>query len=328
MPQTEPLQEASEADDEAMSRDTRVEQLLQSWNLPFELDLKYPLSRLIIEEVTQIRDQPHRAPKTTVDQYVTHMRHGAIFPPIVLSAPAFLVDGNARVEACRILNRKTFPAYKVKFPHLGMAPMIGAALNQLGGDRLSDEEIVKAAEAMMAEAYPDESIARTLGRSMGHVRNVRRDRTFRDAIKRIGREDVRLPKQVARVLAGIKNDEPLKAAIEVVHHAKPALKDVTKLVQAIEATHSDAEALASITGVATQWGPVTGPPPTTAKRSLSGSQAKKALELVRKILALGDSPADLVLGNDEEAAKAWSQLNILSTKVLALSAGKDVEPTA
>ena len=249
-------------DEDENMRDTRIEQLLQSWNLGFELDLTFPLARLKLEEVTQIRSEAHRAPKSTVEQYVTHMRHGAIFPPIVIASNALLVDGNARVEACKVLNRKSFPAYKVKFPQLGMAKMVGAALNQMGGDRLSDEEIIIAAEAMMQNGYGDDSIARTLGRSISHVRNVRRERSFRETAERTGVAEARLSKQVQRILAGIQHDEPFKAAVELVTLANPSTKDISTLVNQVEKTRSDAEALAHIETLKQQWGPVTGPPPT------------------------------------------------------------------
>jgi len=299
-------------------RDTRIEHLLEDWKLPYELDQNFPLSRLKIEEASQIRAEAHRAPKVTVEQYVTHMKHGANFPPIVVATNAMLVDGNARVEACRGLGRKTFPAYKVKFPHLGMAKMIGAALNQMGGDRLSDEEIVVAAEAMMDESYSDEAIARTLGRSVSHVKNVRKDRVFRAALERTGLGEVRFPKQVVRALADIQHDEPFKAAVEVVKRHSPSAQDAKQLVDAIDKTRSDAEALAAIRTMDEKWGPVSGPPPRP--RSLSRSNAKKALSCVKDLLDLGKEPGDLVMPGNDEARQLWVRLTNLATNVQALYA--------
>jgi hypothetical protein len=303
-------------EDDAVVRDTRVETLLESWSLPFELEQDFRLARLDFNDATQIRQEAHRAPKSIVDQYVTHMRHGAIFPPIVIGTNMMLVDGNTRVAACKTLNIKSFPAYKVRFPHLGMARLIGAALNQMGGDRLAEEEIVVAAEAMMAESYGDEAIARTLGRSVGHIRNVRRDRVFRDAVERTGLGTVKLSKQVQRVLAGIQHDEPFKAAVDVVRRANPALKDITQLVSQMDATRSDADAIAVVKRAEEQWGPVSGPPP--APRPLNRSRAKKALVHVRALLEFGENPAGLVVPDDDQAQKDWQHLNTLSTMVLAL----------
>lgn len=311
------VEKALQFEDESMVRDTRIEGLLDEWKLPYELEQSFPLAKVKIENATQIRDEAHRAPSDNVEQYTTHMKHGAIFPPIVLGTNAMLVDGNTRVEACRRLGRKTFPAYKVKFPHLGMAKMIGAALNQMGGDRLSNEEIVNAAEVMMTEGYGDEAIARTLGRSVSHVRNVRRDRTYREAAERTGVDSLPIQKAHQRVLAAIQHDEPFKAAVELIARAKPSVKDTSALVDRIDKTRSDAEALAQIHAIETQWGPVTGPPPNP--RSLSRSRAKKALRHVRDLLAEAEaSPAAVVLPDDAEAAALWQRLGTVVTNVLAL----------
>lgn len=300
-----------------MVRDTRAEALFTDWGLPFELEPQFPLLRLKLENATQIRVEEHRAPSETVDQYTIHMKHGAAFPPIVVASTGMLVDGNTRVAACKNLNLKVFPAYKVKFPHLGIAKMIGAALNQMGGDRLSDEEIITAAEVMMAEGYADEAIARTLGRSVSHVRNVRKDRSFRAAAMRTGVEHVALASPARRTLANVSHDEPFKAAVEAVAEHRPPQKEIAALVEKIEDTRSDAEAVAVINAVKAQWGPVTGPPP--GKKSLSRSKAKQAIKHVRALVELAEpNPADVVLPDDAEAAEQWARLGSVVTQVCAL----------
>src|SRR5262245_5273873 len=310
------LTDPTPEDDPMDYRDTRIEQLLTDWKLTFEFDPNFPLSRLKIEDATQIRLAQHRAPSATVEQYVIHMRHGANFPPIVVGTNAMLVDGNARVEASSKIGRKTFPAYKVKFPHLGMAKMIGAALNQMGGDRLTEEEIVVAAEAMISAGHPDEAIARTLGRSVRHIRNVRKDRDFWETFERLELpKDAVISKQIARSLASIAHDEPFRAAVEAVLRAEPSPKAVSRMVAAIDKTRSDADALATIQAAEKDWGPLTGLPPG---RSLSRSQAKKALTHVRALLEAGEAmPADLVL-DDTDAGELWRRLNVLTPRVVAL----------
>jgi len=300
-----------------MVRDTRAEALFAEWGLTYELDPQFPLLRLKMEDATQIRIEAHRAPGDTVEQYATHMKHGATFPPIVIATTMMLVDGNTRVAACKHINQKTFPAYKVKFPHLGIAKMIGAALNQMGGDRLSDEEIITAAEVMMAEGYAHEAIARTLGRSVSHVRNVRKDRSFREAANRVGVAELVVPKAAQRVLANISHDEPFRAAVEAIAKRKPSQKDVLALVEKIDTTRSDAEALAAIHTMADTWGPLTGPPPNP--RSLSRSHAKQALKHVKSLLELAEaSPADVVLPDNAEAKDLWTRLASITTQVCAL----------
>jgi ParB-like chromosome segregation protein Spo0J len=299
------------------SRDTRIEQLLDSWNLSYELEPNYPITKVKDNEGVQIRLPDHRAPTAAVDDYVTHMKHGAIFPPIVVTANGFLVDGNTRLRACLKLGRKVFPAYKVKFAVLAHAKMVGAALNQMGGYRLTEEEVVVAAEAYMRDGAKDEAIARALGKSMSHIRNLRRDRLYRDAAARTGVAELEIPKPVRLHLAGIQHDEPFKAAVEAYAHAKPAIKDIGALVDRIEKTRSDAEALAAVQEAKQQWGPITGAPPNSAK-SVSPTKGKQALAHIRKLLDLAEAePTDVVLPQNADAFALWQRLNVVVTQVLA-----------
>lgn len=315
---TEPAETLEfEGDDPVTARDTRIEQLLESWQLSFELEPEFVLAKVKHSEGVQIRLEPHRAPTTAVDEYVTHMRHGAVFPPIVVTTNGFLVDGNTRMAACKKLERKTFPAYKVKFAILGQAKMFGAALNQMGGYRLTEEEVVVAAEAYMREGYKDEAIARALGKSMSHIRNVRRDRLYREAATRTGVAALEIPKPTRLHLAGIQHDEPFKAAVEAVAKAKPTIKDVGALVDRIENTRSDAEALAAVQEMAKQWGPITGAPPNGAK-SVSRTRGRQALTHVHKLLELAEAdPIDVVLPDNADAAALWQRLSVVTTQVLA-----------
>ena len=299
------------------ARDTRIEKLFEDWNLTFELDDDMPLARVKFEPGAQVREEEHRAPASTVAEYQTHMTHGAIFPPIIVSSQNFLIDGNTRVKAALRLGRKTFPAYRVKFPHLGMAKMVGAAINQMGGDRLTEAEIVAAASVMMKEGYSDEAIARTLGRSPSHVRNVRKDQAFTEAAARTGLADIRIPKQHRRTLSRIAHDEPFAAAVKIIAASTPPNKEVTALVDKIDQTRSDAEALAVIEAARSEWGAPAGPPPIQ-RSPTSRTYAKRALAHARDLLKLGDDPLALVLPDNPAALKSWQELVVLATHVVAL----------
>ena len=95
------------------------------------------------------------------------MRAGAIFPPMVATHNRRMIDGNTRKGAAEKNGLETFPVYLVKLPQASYGPMIGAALNQMGGKRLTDEEAFAAAETMIRNGHADEAIARTIGRSPG-----------------------------------------------------------------------------------------------------------------------------------------------------------------
>ena len=304
-----------ENEDSEMSRDTRIEALLTEWKLPFELKQDFAIGRIKISEGVQSRAEENRARSTSVEEYTTHLRHGATFPPVVITNNGLLVDGNTRLEACRRLERRTFPAYIVKFPHNGMAKLIGAALNQMGGERLTEEEIAVAAMAMLDAGYGEEAIARTLGRSMSHVRNLRKDATYREAAERNQLTAIELPKALRRELASVTHDDVFKALVEAVHRGKPSMTALQAAMKKIDAARSDAEALAIIQAEEVKWGPVSGPPPN--RKSLSTSKAKTALTLAKKLLAVSEIPDDLVMVGNTEAAAIWDRLDSLVTRVAA-----------
>ena len=173
------LEEPAMADETAeLYRDMRIEGLLREWNLDFDFDAEYPLRKIDVQTDTQVRLPEHRAPRDTVEEFTTQMRgqlaHDRIsFPPLVLTHNGRLIDGNTRKQAAEQNGLETFHVYLVKLPRADFGPMIGAALNQMGGKRLTAEESFAAAEKMMREGYADEAIARTLGRSTQMVRNYR-----------------------------------------------------------------------------------------------------------------------------------------------------------
>src|SRR5580765_7261354 len=102
------LERLDENEDSEMARDTRIEALLTEWKLPFELKQEFLITRIKISEGVQSRAEEHRASSTSVDEYTTHLRHGATFPPIVITNNGLLVDGNTRLAACGRLERRTF----------------------------------------------------------------------------------------------------------------------------------------------------------------------------------------------------------------------------
>jgi ParB-like chromosome segregation protein Spo0J len=322
MPETDAIIETpgplpTDDDADTVLIDTRVEALLNSWKLTFDLDPAFPIAKLKFQGSTQIRQEAHRAPTTMVEQFETHLKHGAVFPPILITTNNEVVDGNTRVAAFRRAGHKTIAAYRVKFPQHNLAKMIGAAVNQFGGARLADDEIIAAAEAMISEGYGEDAIARALGKSPTMVRNVRREREYRAAAERLGVDKLLLSRELQRTLAGISHDAPFKAAVELVARAKPSRKDANALVEKIADTRSDADAIALIQKVEESWGPVVGPPPH--RKSQSNTKAKKALGLVQQVLAISTDPGDLFLPDHAEAAAAWAALNALSTGVVALA---------
>jgi hypothetical protein len=301
--------------DSDLRRDLRIENLLRDWNIPFEFELEFPVDKLDANyDESQVREIKHRAPQENVNEYAIQMRAGAVFPPMVATHNRRLIDGNTRKGACHVNGVETFPVYLVKLPQASYGPMIGAALNQMGGKRLTDEEAYLAAETMIRNGHADEAIARTIGKSAQSIRNYRRQTRFKDAAERTGVGEVKITATAQRALADIKLDEPFKEAVELVSSVKLPPRDVQELVDKIAETRSEAQALEVIYEAKTKHAP-TGPPPQ--KRNPN----KTALAAGRKIdsflASLKVPPAELApAALRAELEPKWKRLHDLAGAVL------------
>jgi ParB-like chromosome segregation protein Spo0J len=310
-----------EVSPEVAGEDTRIEGLLTEWGLKFDYDEAYPLRKIDAEhEDSQVREQAHRAPRETTDEFTTQLRgqiqQGRIhFPPIVCTHNGRLIDGNTRKAAAEANGLETFPVYLVKLDRADQGKVLGAALNQMGGRRLTAEEALAAAEKMMNDDISDEAIARTLGRSVDMVRNYRKERMFRETAKRVGiKEDAPVKRSVQRVLADVKHDEPFRAATEVVVETKASASDAKALLAEIGEARSEAEELEVIEKHRAKLRP-SGPPPP---RKASHSAAKRAGQRLDALLAASAPAAELApaaLRSDLEPK--WIAVHDLATGVLA-----------
>src|SRR5258707_1224478 len=121
----------------------------------------------------RVRAAPHIAPARRVEEYTQQTRNGAVFPPILIRKPNILIDGNTRLAAAKRVGRKTFPAIVVEIDSPERAKILAAAVNQMGGERLTSGEAHEASLLMMQQGYPDLAIARELGRDMSQGRRWR-----------------------------------------------------------------------------------------------------------------------------------------------------------
>jgi hypothetical protein len=271
----EEQEEMAETD---LRRDLRIEGLLREWNIDFTFEPDLALAKLDVNyEESQVREIKHRAPQANVNEYATQMRAGAIFPPLVATHNRRMIDGNTRKGAAEMIGLETFPAYLVRLPQASYGPMIGAALNQMGGKRLTDEEAFTAAETMIRNGHADEAIARTIGRSANSIRNYRRQTRYKDAAERTGVGEFKIPATAQRALAGIKLDEPFREAVELVSTVKLSPRDVEEVVKRIEDTHSEAQALEVIHDVRAKHAPA-GPPPQKQNLTKAATAAGRKID--------------------------------------------------
>ena len=300
--------------------DTRIEGLLQEWGLGFDFEQEYPLKKIDAEyEDAQVREPLHRAPQETTEEFTTQMRGQlqqgrVLFPPLVLTHNGRLIDGNTRKAAAERNGLESFPAYLVKLDRPDQGKVLGAALNQMGGRRLTAEEAFAAAEKMMRDGSSDEAIARTLGRSVESVRNYRRERRYKEAAERTGVKDLPVTRSVQRVVADVTHDEPFRAAVQLAAETKATKKDVQELVREVGDARSEREELEVIERHRKKLKP-SGPPPPRKAAHTAAKKAGQKLDALLAVVAPAAELAPAALRDDLEPK--WQRTRDLADQVLA-----------
>jgi ParB-like chromosome segregation protein Spo0J len=254
----------AEANGSGSLRSLQIEAKIADWRLPFEFIEEYAVDSVTIDAEAQVRAGIHIAPRERVDEYAAQMRNGAKFPPIVVNERRALLDGNTRLAAARRVKRATLPTYVVTCGTPEMAVMLAAALNQMGGERLTAAEAAEAAQVMMARGFPDDVICRELGRDPTAVRRWKAQLETTERADRLGLDVKTLTKAALERLASVRREDPFKEAVALVRDAgikKPA--DITALVDEINQATSDEAALHKIAERRDELAPA-GPPPGRA----------------------------------------------------------------
>jgi ParB-like chromosome segregation protein Spo0J len=329
---TDVLEEQELMADSDLRRDLRIEGLLREWNIDFTFEAEFPLQQLDAKyHDSQVREPQHRAPRENVDEYAIQMRAGALFPPLVATHNRRLIDGNTRKAAAEANGLDTFPVYLVRLPQASYGPMMGAALNQMGGKRLSDEEAYAAAETMIRNGHADEAICRTIGKSTQSIRNYRRQTRYKDAAERTGISEIKIPATTQRTLAGIKLDEPFKEAVQLAATTKLSSRDVQEMVEKIEDTHSETQALEVIEQIRAKHTPA-GPPPVKRNLTKAATDAGRKIDVfLASVKVSSGELAPASLRGDLEPK--WRRLHELAGAVLLAfaenpPAENDPEPAA
>ena len=123
----------------------QAESIFNRWGLSFELIDAFPIAEIKDIEGQQVRFRTNIANADVVEEYYEQQQNGAVFPPVVLAFPGTIIDGNTRLAMARKAKLETFPVYMVKTSSLDLAKALGAALNQIGGVRLTQDEAYRAA---------------------------------------------------------------------------------------------------------------------------------------------------------------------------------------
>jgi len=267
--------------------DPRVEAIFKDWNVKFRLVKAYTLANASLVEGAQVREGAHIAQAGRVDEYAAQMDSGADFPPIVVTAAGIMVDGNTRKAAAERTGATTFPAYVITVGTTGECVMIGGALNQMGGQRLTASEAQVAAIAMMDNGFPDAEIARTLGRSANSVRGWRKEQTFA-RVSTAGAlteaDSKHLSKPVKQAMSAVKHTAPLEAFITGSKDLKVTRDAASAVVKVIETATSDADAVLAVEKELATMTPTTGKNPRKTRVPASVTATRANLKLAATLL--------------------------------------------
>jgi hypothetical protein len=296
--------------------DPKVEHILNSWNLRFEIVEAVEIATIARVDDQQARSVAHRATPELVAEYYEHMKAGAPYPPIVLRNPRLLLDGNTRLAAAEKLGLAYAPAYIVSdIATNEMARSVSGAINETNGVRLSEAEAYeRAVEMMFGELkFPPEAIAFAVGRSASQVKRYRRQAVTAQRAERLGiTENLRAvqPASHREKLADIAWDEPFRRVVSAISGVKVPAGELAALLRDMDNATSEAAQIELIEAAATQWRPI-GP----TQRIAHNKKAQHMRMLIPQLLKV--TPAEIIdTGKAEHDRALWDQLRVQVDAVL------------
>lgn len=248
------------------TRNNQVEDLMTQWRIHWEYVPAYPLADIKIIDGQQVRSQDHLAPKDVVKEYAEQARNGAAFPPIVLARDIdgrhSMVDGNTRYRMALELEAETFPVYVASVQSMDYARTLGAALNQIGGRRLTEREALEAVLVMVGENvnFTDVEIAQAVGIPASRVAVWRKENETEQRAKALGVavKVEALTTGQRKELARIVDDARFVAVVDLLSSRRVKRDDLRDLIADVVKAPSDEAAYAAIAELAESL-PVGGP---------------------------------------------------------------------
>lgn len=205
-----------------------------------------------ISKRVQVRDEEALAPTREVGRYTQGMRNGDKFPPAIITADGYLVDGATRTEAARRAGKDTFHAFVLDQKYEG-APetmiqqlkTLGGAFNLTHGRGMSPSNIERVIDAVTEEDDRPRDIARKLHISESTVSTVLNGKKARNRAERLGVELNGTFTASHMKLFGGKSEkytDPVFAGLvslaQDAHLSVPASNDLCKRLEAV-GTESD-----------------------------------------------------------------------------------------
>lgn len=226
----------------------QIESKLTERKIDFEFEPNVRISDVRDAEGNQVRRIEHRAPKEQVARYATAMKHGAVFPAIVLNDRLEKIDGNTRLEATVRNGADTIPAYICHGVTSLDARSLSVELNQANGLAMTDDEIKKfIVDAVQEGEQPEiKSLARMTGVKESTITRWIAETKFRARAQRIG-IDARLievlPDSTRAALEVTKLAPVFEKLTTLAAEARMPAADVKRVVARVNAASSQNEAL-------------------------------------------------------------------------------------
>jgi ParB-like chromosome segregation protein Spo0J len=258
-------------------RDRRIERVLERLQIQYTFQLDFPLGDIERAEVnTQVR--ANVGPRAVVDEYTVAYEGGAEFPPLIIHTKTRkLIDGNTRYAAAMKAGIEFHPVYLVDARSPRLAEIVQGAMNQLNGERLTNEQAIETAKLMHQQGYKPDEIARSTGRRISTVMETLRAVEFEERATTLGLAVESLPKIVKTELAGIQLDKPLEMVTQAVAAKNISREDVRDIKNKLAETHSEAEAVAIVEKQLETWQAAATPPRQTRPRE-SGRPVRQAAQ--------------------------------------------------
>jgi len=295
----------------------QAENIFNRWNLSFELIDAFPIADIKDVAGQQVRFKANIANKDVVAEYLEQHKNGAVFPPVVLADPGTIIDGNTRLAMARDAKLETFPVYMVKVSSLDLAKALGAALNQIGGVRLTADEAYQAAVDMMGENlnFTDAQIAQITGKGSWQVKNWRAEQHAEQHAQRTNTaaQLASTPKTQHKTLAKIVQDAPFAAAVKLAGSRRLPNATVKEMVDMILAASSEEVALAVVDEVARD-NPAGGPDGHVVVRN---QKARRMRMVLPQILNLRPPEELYEADTANEDEKLWREVRRVVDNQLA-----------
>jgi ParB-like chromosome segregation protein Spo0J len=267
-------------------RDFRVELVLDRLHIPYSFEPRFLLREIVKPELgTQIRADT--ANRSTIDEYTVAYQSGADFPPLVVHhATKKLIDGNTRFAAATRARIEEHPVYLAEARSPRVASIVQGALNQLNGERLSNEQAVETARLMHEQGYDAEAIAYHTGRKMATIQDTLRVIELEKRAEALGLPIQNLSKAQKSQLALIQLDEPLRIVTQTVAAKKVPADQIRPIATRLGETHSEAEAVAAAQEQVVVWDGKALPPNNEVPKEKGAPIRRSADALIVKVQAL------------------------------------------